>query len=86
VFDIYNRIFYDTINYGNATYDGVACGSIGNPMREFISLETLRLIDSLLIQGTRDDEYWAQRIENDCVEYTETSSKIKSLYGPQRGR
>lgn len=86
VFDIYNRIFYDTINYGNATYDGVACGSIGNPMREFISLETLRLIDSLLIQGNRDDEYWAQRIENDCVEYTETSSKIKSLYGPQRGR
>ena len=86
VFDIYNRIFYDTINYGNATYNGAACGSLGNPMREFICLEQLRAIDSMLIQGNHDDEYWAQRIENDCVEYTEASTKIKSLDGPQRGR
>ena len=86
IFDIYNRVFYDTINYGNKTYHGLPCGSVGNPMREYISLETDRLIKDLIIDQSGNYDYWEDRIERDCIEYTETSAKIKELYDIKRGR
>jgi hypothetical protein len=85
IFDIYNRVFYDTINYGNKTYKGAPCGSVGNPMREYIALETDRLIKDVIIHDSNLD-YWQERIENDCIEYTEISAKIKELYEIKRGR
>lgn len=80
IFDIYNRVFYDTTNYGNKSFKGAAAGNVGNPMREYISLETLRLIKDLLIDKVGNYDYWQERITRDCIEYTETSARIKSLY------
>ncbi len=85
IIGIYNRVFYDTINYGNKVYKGAPCGSVGNPFREYMSLETCRLIKYLIIhKGNQSD--WIERIERDCIEYTETSAKIEELYYKQRGR
>ncbi len=86
IFDIYNRVFYDTINYGNKTYKGKPCGSVGNPMREYISLETDRLIKDLLIHNLNNYDYWLERAQRDCIELTETSAKIRSLYESKKGR
>ena len=85
IFYIYNRIFYDTINYGNNLYHNAPYGSVGNPMREYMSLETDRLIKDIIIHNI-NQEYWQERIERDCIEYTETSAKIKELYDIKRGR
>ncbi|MBQ7239879.1 MAG: RNB domain-containing ribonuclease [Bacilli bacterium] len=85
IFYIYNRIFYDTINYGNNLYHNAPYGSVGNPMREYMSLETDRLIKDIIIHCI-NQEYWQERIERDCIEYTETSAKIKELYDIKRGR
>ena len=86
IFDIYNRVFYDTINYGNKTYKGKPCGSVGNPMREYISLETDRLIKDLVILNLNNYDYWLERAQRDCIEFTETSAKIRSLYESKKGR
>ena len=86
ILDIYNRVFYDTINYGNKTYKGKPCGSVGNPMREYISLETDRLIKDLLINNLNNYDYWLERANRDCIEYTETSAKIRTLYDSKKGR
>ncbi len=88
IFDIYNRVFYDTINYGNKTYKGKPCGSVGNPMREYISLESDRLIKDIVIDNKNNEDYWKERIERDCIEYTATSAKIRELYNNnnKRGR
>ncbi len=80
VFDIYNRIYYDTQSVGNKAFGGRDVGNVGNPLREYISLETNRLIKDLVISGEKNFAYWEERIERDCIEYTETSAKIKSLY------
>lgn len=80
VFDIYNRIYYDTVSVGNKSFGGKDVGNVGNPLREYISLETDRLIKDLVISGEKNFAYWEERIERDCIEYTETSAKIKSLY------
>lgn len=80
VFDIYNRIYYDTVSVGNKAFGGRDVGNVGNPLREYISLETDRLIKDLIISGEKNFAYWEERIERDCIEYTETSAKIKSLY------
>ena len=80
IFDINNRVFYDTVNHGNISFGGKPTGNVGNPMREYISLETDRLIKDLLIDKIDNEDYWFERIERDCIEYTETSAKIKELY------
>ena len=49
-------------------------------MREYISLETDRLIKDLIIDKLGNEDFWKERIERDCIEYTETSAKIKELY------
>jgi hypothetical protein len=86
ILDINNRVFYDTTNYGNKTYKGKPCGSVGNPMREYISLESDRLINDLLINNLNNYDYWLDRASRDCIEYTETSAKIRALYDSKRGR
>jgi len=80
IFDINNRVFYDTVNHGNTAFGGKPTGNVGNPMREYISLETDRLIKDLIIDKMDNEDYWFERIERDCIEYTETSAKIKELY------
>lgn len=80
IFDIYNRVYYDTVSVGNKAFGGRDVGNVGNPLREYISLETDRLIKDLVISGEHNHAYWEERIERDCLEYTETSAKIKSLY------
>ena len=85
-FDIYNRVFYDKINYGNKTYHGHPCGSVGNPLREYMSLETNRLIKDVVIEDKGNISYWIDRVDRDCIEYTETSAKIRTLYELKKGR
>jgi serine/threonine protein kinase len=80
IFDINNRVFYDTVNHGNTAYKGKPVGNVGNPMREYISLETDRLIKDLIIDKIGNEDDWKEKIERDCIEYTETSAKIKELY------
>ena len=80
IFDINNRVFYDTVNHGNTAYKGKPVGNVGNPMREYISLETDRLIKDLIIDKIGNEDAWREKIERDCIEYTETSAKIKELY------
>lgn len=88
IFDIYNRVFYDTINYGNKSFHGEACGNVSNPLRDYLSLESDRLISDVVIDGNRvyDKDYWKERILNDAIEFTETTSKLNELYGLKRGR
>lgn len=81
IFDINNRVYYDTINHGNTEFNGQAVGNVGNPLRQYISLETDRLIKDVVISGEKNIDFWLERIERDCIEYTETSAKIKQLYG-----
>lgn len=80
IFDINNRIYYDTVNHGNTEFNGRAVGNVGNPLRQYISLETDRLIKDVVISGEKNIDFWLERIERDCIEYTETSAKIKQLY------
>ena len=86
LFNTFKRPFYDTIFIDNKTYHGAPCGSVGNPMREYISLESDRLIKDIFINDQKNEEYWKDRIERDCIEYTETSAKIRELYDKKRGR
>ncbi len=80
IFNINNRVYYDTINHGNTEFNGRAIGNVGNPLRQYISLETDRLIKDVVISGEKNIDFWLERIERDCIEYTETSAKIKQLY------
>ena len=80
VFDANHRVYYDTVNHGNHSFNGVAMGNVGNPLREYISLETLRLIKDLIINKEGNVDYWESRIERDCIEFTETTARIKTLY------
>ncbi len=88
IFDIYNRVFYDTINYGNKSFHGEACGNVSNPLRDYLSLESDRLLSDVVIDGSReyDEDYWKERILNDAILFTETTSKLNELYGLKRGR
>ena len=88
IFDIYNRVYYDTINIGNKSFHGEACGNVGNPLRDYLSLESDRLLGDIVIDGNRvyDHDYWRERILNDAIEFTETTSKLNELYGLKRGR
>ena len=81
IFDINNRVYYDTVNHGNTEFNGRAIGNVGNPLRQYISLETNRLIKDVVISGEKNIDFWLERIERDCIEYTETSAKIRQLYG-----
>ena len=80
IFDANHRVYYDTVNHGNNSFGGVPMGNVGNPLREYISLETLRLIKDIIIRKEGNIDYWESRIERDCIEFTETSARIKSLY------
>ena len=86
VLDTFYRVFYAKINYGNKTYHGKPCGNVGNPLREYISLESLRLIKDVQIEDKGNISYWEERVDRDCIEYTETSAKIRTLYDSKRGR
>ena len=87
IFSTFKYPFYDTIFVDNKAYHGLYCGSVGNPMREYISLESDRLIKDLVIENKNNEDYWKERIERDCVEYTATSAKIRELYSEnKRGR
>ena len=74
-----NRTYYDTTPKPNKSFKGAYAGNVGNPLREYISLETDRLIKDLIINGQTNFSYWEERIERDCIEYTETSAKINQL-------
>lgn len=80
VFNINNRVFYDTVAHPNHSFNGRFAGNVGNPLREYISLETLRLIKDILIKQKTNFDYWEDRVEKDVIEYTETSAKIRELY------
>ena len=80
VFDIYNRVYYDTIFKVNKSTKNAPIGNVGNPLREFILLETDRMIKDIIIDKKHNDDLWRERIERDCIEYTETSAKIRQLY------
>ena len=80
IVDAKSRIFYSTVNQGNAHFNKLPYGNVGNPLREYISLETDRLIKDLVINELGNFDYWLERIENDCVELSEQSSKVKELY------
>ena len=88
IFDIYYRVYYDTMNIGNKSFHDEACGNVGNPLRDYLSLESDRLLGDIVIDGCRvyDKDYWKERILNDSIEFTETSSKLNELYGLKRGR
>lgn len=74
------RQFYSTINYGNARFNGMPYSNVGNPLREYISLDTCRLIKDLIIDEVNNTDYWEEKISNDCCELSESSSKVKELY------
>lgn len=75
----YNRTYYDTVPKPNKSFKGLYSGNVGNPLREYISLETDRLIKDLIIAGQKNVAYWEERINRDCIEYTETSNRINQL-------
>ena len=52
----------------------------GNPLREYISLDTCRLVKDLMIDDNHNTDYWEEKLSNDCVELSEASSKVKELY------
>ena len=52
----------------------------GNPLREYISLDTCRLVKDLMIDNINNTDYWEEKISNDCAELSEASSKVKELY------
>lgn len=80
VFDIYHRVYYDTTFVANKSSKNRPIANVGNPLREYIALETDRVIKEIIIEGRKKHQYWQERIERDCVEYTETSARIKGLY------
>lgn len=80
IFDINNRVFYDMQFVRNKSSKNRPIGNVGNPLREYISLETDRMIKDLIIDHMKNTSYWSERLERDCIEYTETSAKIKQLY------
>ena len=75
-----SRTFYSLKNMGNAKFNGLPYSNVGNPLREYISLETDRLIKDLVINELNNFDYWYERIENDCIEQSEGASKVKELY------
>ena len=75
-----SRTFYSTQDKGNAKFNGNPYANVGNPLREYISLETDRLIKDLVIDNLGNTDYWTERIENDCVEQSEAVQKVKELY------
>ena len=78
--DAKSRLFYSPVNQGNAHFNKMAYGNVGNPLREYISLETDRIIKDLVINELNNLDEWMERIDNDCVELSEVSSKVKELY------
>lgn len=80
VFDIYNRVYYDTTFVANKSSNNRPIANVGNPLREYIALETNRVIKEIIIEGRKKQQYWEERVERDCIEYTETSARIKGLY------
>ena len=74
------RNFYSTINYGNARFNNMPYSNCGNPLREYISLDTCRLVKDLMIDNINNTDYWEEKISNDCAELSEASSKVKELY------
>ena len=72
-------VYYDSVNHGNVDYNGVAVGNVGNPLRDYISLESDRLIKDILIDNIGNYDYWNERVERDCIEYTEARNKILEL-------
>jgi len=80
IIDSKNRVYYDTTPTPNKNAGGNITGSVGNPLRDYISIESGRLINDLLIEKKDNYDFWEERIERDCIDITETSAKIRSLY------
>lgn len=80
VFDINHRIIYDTNPLPNASFNGRIIGSVSNPLREYMSLESIREIKDLMVYSYKMYSYWQERIPIDCIEQTEIVAKIRSLY------
>lgn len=78
--DYKKRVCYDTINSGNDNFDGRAYGNVGNTLREYISIETSRLIKDIIIDKLDNIDYWIERANLDCIQCTETKARIRSLY------
>ncbi len=78
--DYKKRVSYDTVNTGNDNFDGRAYGNVGNTLREYISVETSRLIKDIIIDKLDNIDYWMERANLDCIQYTETNARIRSLY------
>ena len=51
-------------------------GTVSNPLRDYMSLETGRLVKNV-IDNTFDNDYWQEVIENDCIEHTELDAMIR---------
>ena len=75
-----SRTFYSTSNMGNMNFNKLPYCNVGNPLREYISLETDRLIKDLVIDDLNNHDYWEERINLDCIEQSEVSAKVKELY------
>lgn len=80
IFDINNRVYYDNVALPNSSFGGFIATNVGNPLREYISLEACRAIKDMVINKEQNRAYWEERIIRDVVEYTETSAKIRQLY------
>ena len=74
------RTTYSTQCLGNDKFNGLPYCNVGNPLREYMSLETDRLIKDLVIDELNNVDYWQERIENDCIEQSEGVQKVKELY------
>ena len=79
------RPFFSTTNIGNTIYCGFPYGTVGNPLRDYMSLESGRVIKSLVIYKNAKEDDLRETIENDCIEQTELNEKIKELYNKSQG-
>ena len=74
------RTSFSTNCLGNNLFNKNPYSDVTNPLREYISLETDRVIKDLLINKTNNIDYWAERLSDDIAELSETTAKVKELY------
>ena len=74
------RTYFSTTPRGNHQFDKMFYCSTTNPLREYMSLETGRLIKDLIIDEKGNEEMWEERIKDDCVRCSEQEAKVKELY------
>ena len=78
--DTKQRSHLSTICEGNNLFNKLPYGNVTNPLREYLSLETDRLIRDIMIDELHNYDYWADRISDDVSELNETMAKVKELY------